>query len=406
LVIRRDEMGPLVPEVIGNELNFVVALFIGIAFGFILEQAGFSTSKKLVGMFYGYDFTVLRVFFTGGVTAMIGVIAFAHFGLLDVSLIYINPTFLWSAIIGGLIMGLGFVIGGYCPGTSFCGAAIGKIDAMIFVVGSFIGVLIFGEGYPLFENLYKAASWGNITIFNVFGMSQSLFAFLLIFIAVGAFWATTLIENKVNGKPNPEFSSKPLYFGLTAIAIVIGLSAFIMPDKKDAMLHEVSDINYVKSFPIESVTADELAFRLIDEEENLKIFDLRSPKEYALLSLPKSTNVTLQSMFEKDVIKQLSMKHSINVFIADNELEEKKAAIVASELGSKRIEILKGGFAQFQTDILNFKMPEKVSGRHDIDTYKFRIEAAGALPIMIKEYKEKLNKSNVKTEKKRVLGGC
>jgi rhodanese-related sulfurtransferase len=399
-------MGPLVPEVIGNELNFVVALFIGIAFGFILEQAGFSTSKKLVGLFYGYDFTVLRVFFTGGVTAMIGVIAFAHFGLLDISLIYINPTFLWSAIIGGLIMGLGFVIGGYCPGTSFCGAAIGKIDAMIFIVGSFIGVLIFGEGYPIFEGLYKAASWGNVTIFNVFGMSQSLFAFLLVFVAVGAFWATTLIENKVNGKPNPEFNSKPLYFGLTALSIVIGLSAFIMPDKKDAMLNEVSDINFVKTYPVNSMTSDELAFRVIDEDKNLKIFDLRSPKEYSAITLPKSTNVKLQSMFEKDVIKQLSMKHSINVFVANDELEARKAAVIASELGSRRIAILKGGFEQFQKDILNFKTPENINDKHKIDTYKFRTEASQALPVMIKEYKDKMNKSSVKMEKKRVLGGC
>lgn len=108
-------MGPLVPDFIGNELNFVVAILIGIAFGFILEQAGFSTSKKLVGLFYGYDFTVLRVFFTAGVTAMIGVVALGHFGLLDLSLIYVNPLFVWSAIVGGLIMGLGFVIGGSVP---------------------------------------------------------------------------------------------------------------------------------------------------------------------------------------------------------------------------------------------------------------------------------------------------
>ena len=126
-------MGPLVPDIIGNELNLVVALLIGIAFGFILEQAGFSTSRKLVGLFYGYDFTVLRVFFTAGITAMIGVIAFGHFGILDLNLIYINPTYIWSAITGGLIMGLGFVIGGFCPGTSVCAAATGKIDAMIFI---------------------------------------------------------------------------------------------------------------------------------------------------------------------------------------------------------------------------------------------------------------------------------
>ena len=125
-------MGPLVPDVIGNELNYIIAIFIGMAFGFVLEQAGFSSSKKLVGLFYGYDFTVLRVFFTAGVTAMMGVLLFSHFGLLDLSLIYINPTFLWSALVGGIIMGLGFVIGGFCPGTSVCAAAIGKIDGMFF----------------------------------------------------------------------------------------------------------------------------------------------------------------------------------------------------------------------------------------------------------------------------------
>ncbi|MCU0373156.1 MAG: YeeE/YedE family protein, partial [Ignavibacteria bacterium] len=192
-------MAPLVPDLIGNELNLVIAILIGIAFGFILEQAGFSTSKKLVGLFYGYDFTVLRVFFTGGITAMIGVIILGHYGLLDLSLIYVNPTFIWSAVTGGLIMGLGFVTGGFCPGTSVCAAAIGKIDAMIFVGGSFLGVFAFAEGYPLFENLYKAGAWGNIRIFELAGASQGLFAFLLVFMAVTAFVTTTMIEKRNNG---------------------------------------------------------------------------------------------------------------------------------------------------------------------------------------------------------------
>src|SRR5664279_2268788 len=204
-------MGPLVPEVIGNELNFIVALLVGIAFGFVLEQAGFSTSKKLVGLFYGYDFTVLRVFFTGGVTAMLGVIALEHFGLLDIKLIYVNPTFLWSAIVGGLIMGLGFVTGGYCPGTSVCAAAIGKIDAMIFIGGSLLGVLLFAEGYPLFEGLYKAGAWGNIRIFELAGASQGLFAFLLVFMAVTAFIVTTMIEKRNNGFIDSELKPLKLY---------------------------------------------------------------------------------------------------------------------------------------------------------------------------------------------------
>ncbi|MBN1926339.1 MAG: YeeE/YedE family protein, partial [Prolixibacteraceae bacterium] len=128
-------MGPLVPYIISEEFNLIVALLIGIGFGFILEQAGFSSTRKLVGLFYGYDFTVLRVFFTAGVTAMVGVLLLGHYGLLDLSVIYVNPTFLRSALIGGIIMGAGFIIGGFCPGTSVCAAAIGKIDGMLFVLG-------------------------------------------------------------------------------------------------------------------------------------------------------------------------------------------------------------------------------------------------------------------------------
>ncbi len=400
-------MGPLVPEVIGNELNFVVALFVGIAFGFILEQAGFSTSKKLVGLFYGYDFTVLRVFFTAGLVAMIGVIAFDHWGLLDISLVYINPTFLWSAIVGGLIMGMGFVVGGFCPGTSVCAAAIGKIDAMIFIASSFIGVLIFAEGYPLFENFYKAAPWGNVRIFDTLGMSQSLFAFLLTVVAVGAFWATTLIENKVNGKPNPEFNSKPLYYGLTGLALILALSAFALPERRQSLLAEINDNSFVSSYTLSSMDCDELAFDIMDKDKNLQIIDLRSQKDFDAMSLPNSVRFDLENLFEKNAHTLLTIKHKKNVFVADDEATEKKAAILANELGYSEIYFLKGGLKQFQKDILNFTMPGTASNQHEIDTYRFRTEAARVLPVLIQENKLKLAASSSQQNKpKRVVGGC
>jgi uncharacterized membrane protein len=171
---------------------------------------------------------------------------------------------------------LGFVVGGFCPGTSFCAAAIGKIDAMIFIVGSIFGVLIFAEGYPLFGNIYKAEFWGYPRLFETMGMSQGLFAFLLAAVAIGAFWITTLIENKVNGKPNPEFRPMKLYIALSGIAAVFAFSAFFMPDLKDEYLKQVEDISYVNSYDIKEMTSDELAFRILDNDKNLMIIDLRS----------------------------------------------------------------------------------------------------------------------------------
>jgi len=396
-------MGPLVPDLIGNEFNFVVALFIGIAFGFILEQAGFSTSKKLVGLFYGYDFTVLRVFFTAGITAMLGVIVLGHFGLLDLSIIYINPTFLYSAIIGGLIMGLGFVVGGFCPGTSICAAAIGKIDAMFFIAGSFIGVLIFAEGYPIFEGLYKADNWGFVRVFDSLGMSQSLFAFFLTLVAVAAFWATTLIENKVNGKSNPEFKPLKIYVALSGVAIILGLSAFILPDIRTEYLQDVEDIEYVNNYKIKYMTADELAFRLLDKDKNLQIIDMRSPKEFSEMSLPNSKSFMLETLFEKYAEKTLNISKKENVFISNEGLTAKKAAIIADKLGYKNLLILKGGLNEFKKEIIEYDSTKVVIKNYNDATKRFRLKASIQIPKMIEE-----NKSSAipKVKPKRVLGGC
>jgi rhodanese-related sulfurtransferase len=397
-------MGPLVPEVIGNEFNFVIAFLIGIAFGFILEQAGFSTSKKLVGLFYGYDFTVLRVFFTAGITAMFGVIALGHFGLLDLNIIYINPTFLWSAIVGGVIMGLGFVIGGFCPGTSVCAAAIGKIDAMIFIAGSIVGVLVFSELYPVFEGLYKAESWGNIRVFESLGISQSLFVFLMIFMAVGTFVLTSFIENKVNGHSNHELYPVRLYVGLAGIVVLIGVTAFALPDRQQELLKDSSNPALTSAMDIKKMTSDELAYRLIDNENSIQIFDLRSKEKYQDLKLPESYNITLDYLFGKDANKQLSLNNLKNVFLAENETAEIKAAFIAQKLGFDEIYILKGGLNEFKDTILNFKMPEKVLTRHEADTYRFRIKASSVIPELIKNAKKEQGTETKKS--KRVLGGC
>jgi len=379
-------MGPLVPDIIGNDLNFIIAIFIGIAFGYILEQAGFSTSKKLVGLFYGYDFTVLRVFFTAGVTAMLGVVAMGHFGLLDLSLIYVNPTFLWSAIVGGLIMGLGFVIGGFCPGTSVCAAAIGKIDAMIFIAGSFAGVFIFAEGYPLFEGLYKATPWGNVRIFDVLGISQGLFAFLLTFVAVFAFWAVTVIENKVNKRPNPKLRMIPAYVALTVIAIVLGLTAFAMPERKEAMLKKYADNNYVNKQTVKLMDSDELAFMLMDDDSKLQILDFRPQSDFDSLKLPHSHHFELQNLFEKEAHNLLVVKNKKNVFIGANEIESKRAAALASELGYDNVFALKGGMEEFLANTVNYSAAAPDSLDHmAFDTYRFRMQAKAKIPELIKE---------------------
>ncbi len=191
-------VGPLIPMgVVPETWNNVLALVLGMGFGFALEASGFSSSRKIMGTFFGYDFVVLRVFFTAAITAMIGIFYFDHMGWMDASMLYINPYYVMSAIVGGIVMGLGFALGGFCPGTSFCAVAIGKIDAFVFTAGLFIGILLFSEFYPLFESFYNSGNRGDVMIYDMLGMRESVFAFLLIVAAVGMFYGAAWVEKKV-----------------------------------------------------------------------------------------------------------------------------------------------------------------------------------------------------------------
>lgn len=190
-------MGPLIPNgIIPHEWSSLVAVLIGFAFGFILEASGLSSSRKLAGVFYGYDFVVLRVFFTAGITAAIGLYYMNYLGWVDIKLLYIHPTFIHSALLGGVMMGLGFIVGGFCPGTSLCAAAIGKLDAMIFVGGSIIGILVFSEFFHVFEGFYNKGFWGHVIISDTLGISAELFLLIFTVIAVVAFYISTLVRRK------------------------------------------------------------------------------------------------------------------------------------------------------------------------------------------------------------------
>lgn len=191
-------MGPLIPQgIIPMGWDFVIAILLGIAFGFVLEASGFSSSRNINGVFYGYNFVVLRVFFTAVIVAMIGLQYFDYFGWIDLDQIYVLPTYLAPMLVGGVIMGFGFILGGFCPGTSYTAIAIGKLDAMVFTGGLFLGIFLFSEIYPFIEPFYTSGNMGNITIGEFFGISNTLITLIFVIIGVAAFYITWLIEKRV-----------------------------------------------------------------------------------------------------------------------------------------------------------------------------------------------------------------
>ncbi len=397
-------MGPFVPDLISDQLNLVVALMIGIAFGSVLEQAGFSSSRKLAGVFYGYDFTVLRVFFTTAVTAMSGVLLLGYFGLLDLSAIYVNPTWLWPAVVGGAIMGVGFVLGGYCPGTSVCAAAIGKVDAMFFVGGGLLGVFAFGELYPLYKTFYNSTSLGPVKVYDSLGLSGGWFAFILIVVAAGAFAATTLIERKVNAlAPSREFKL-PLHRVAAIGVLALGVIFVVLPERKAHMISTVSNAAYVATHPVKVMTTDELAFRIVDKEANIQIVDIRTPEKYAQLALPMSRNIPMQDFFSKDWNSLFAQRHVKKVLVADDEAEARSACLLLHNLGYENVVALEGGLTQFKQVILDPTPFVPTGSRWDDDVKSFRETARTEINKMIEEGRNTAPKA-AKKEKK-IAGGC
>ena len=397
-------MGPLVPDIISENMSHILGFLIGLAFGAILEQAGFSSSRKLVGLFYGYDFTVLRVFFTAGVVAMVGILGLSHFGLLDLTEIYVNPTYLWSAIVGGLVMGLGFVIGGFCPGTSVSAAAIGKIDAWIFLGGIFIGVLVFTEGYPVFEELYKAGYMGNIRVPDRFEISANGFAFITVIAAFFAFYAVYLFEQRKK-KAITFFEPNVRSVAVGALAALLAIGALLFTDRRERILRLAQSNEFVASYPVDVMEIDEAAFWIMEKaHDKVQFIDFRNKEEFSKMALPNSFNFTVENLFEKGGNPRLKLKGMKSVFVADDEFTERQMAVIAKELGYKRIHILRGGLDAFRREILGFVTPiEPPKTLAEEWLVRFRSNARTEIEELIKQNKPK---KEPQQREKRKLGGC
>ncbi len=177
-------------------LYITSAIVTGVFFGAILTVSGFISTRKLTGVFYFDDFAVLKVLFTGIVVGSIGIYLLGDLGTINFQKIYISKTFWVSQLVGGLLFGIGFMLSGYCPGTSIVSAAVGSIDALVVIVGMLAGMLLFGLGYNLWKGIYLAGESGRITLSQVLGINHWVIIGLLVVIAVFMYIHVEMFEKK------------------------------------------------------------------------------------------------------------------------------------------------------------------------------------------------------------------
>lgn len=228
-----DMIAPLAKTgVISETVNLWLAVPIGFVFGFALFHAGFTDSRRIAWAFYFKDVGVPVVMFSAIVTGMLGLWGLSLVGFIDITKVYLLPTFLLPMAIGGLLFGLGMVIGGYCPGTAVASLATGKLDALVFIIGFLVGSLIFGDLFPVWGDFYNSDYMGVLRLDQVLGIELSTAVLGIVIVAVIGTLAMRAVQNRfwpAEGIDTQRDQVVKLQGTLIAIALFIGFALSFFP---------------------------------------------------------------------------------------------------------------------------------------------------------------------------------
>lgn len=280
-------------DILGHWNAYWVYLLIGFAFGYVLEIGGFGNSTKLAAQFYFKDMTVLKVMFGAIITAMALLFLTAGLGWVDYNLVWVNPTYLWPGIVGGLIMGVGFILGGFCPGTSLVSAATGKIDGMFFVLGVFSGILFFGETVDrFFKSFWYSSYLGRFTLPEWLGLPTGVVVLLIVLMALFMFWGGEQLERIFGGR---DLKREPKWrYGAAGGIVALALAVVVIGQPTTADRWE-------RLVPIEGarlanrevqVHPGEVLEKLHDPKLNVILLDVRTESDYNLFHIQDARHVT------------------------------------------------------------------------------------------------------------------
>ncbi len=334
---------------LGKPGMYLVFAVIGFGFGFVLESAGFGNSKKLAAQFYFRELTVLKVMFGAIVTAMVLIFITVGLGILDFSLLWVNPTYLASGIVGGLIMGVGFIIGGFCPGTSLVAMVTGKLDGLFFVLGVLFGIFAFGETVEYYWDWWNNAGYmGRITIPEWLGLPYGVVVTGIVLMALFMFWGAEQLEHRFGGR---DLSKEPRWrryaaVGLAALAASIIVIGTPTTEQKYARIASTKDAA-LTSREVQ-IHPGELLQTMADDTLKAVVLDVRPEAEYNQFHIAGARNVPLAEI--PSIIPELQAQQALNTVFVLASNDEAAATAAWKTLSAESIPnvyILEGGINQW-----------------------------------------------------------
>ena len=184
--------------------TIILAIVIGGAFGFVLDRVGATNPGYIIRMLNLSNLhlmkTILLAIGVGSVLMFAGLLlGFVDPGNLSVKDAYIG------VFVGGLLLGAGFAVAGFCPGTGLTAAATGRMDALVFTIGGLVGAALYMGSYAWGEStgILEKVAGGKATLGPIdgtdypalFGMPGEWIGLVLgvAFIAIAAVLPSRLI---------------------------------------------------------------------------------------------------------------------------------------------------------------------------------------------------------------------
>ncbi len=335
-------------DAFGYPVAMALATLLGIGFGYTLERSGFGRAPVLAAEFYGRDMRVLKVMFTAIATTAVGLALLGGIGWVDLAALKIPETWLWPQLVGGLLLGMGFIMAGYCPGTSVVAAGSGYSDGLLTLVGVVVGSIVFGFAYPSLAHFYESSAMGVATLPKLTGLPWAVLAALIVVVAVGSFLLAEKVERvfakKDAAEPPPgNVPTRNRVFGGLAVAAGLSLVTLLLPAKKLPVAAEP------RTTPI---TATELAREIAADRASLYVVDARSPKDCAAARIPGAMCLTDKDP-EGKFIGKLPNTRPLVVYAAAG-----AAKLPEGARGYQgRVRVLAGGFAAWKASVLEKPAP-------------------------------------------------
>lgn len=151
-------------------MTIFLALVIGGLFGFVLDRIGATNPTVLGRMLALINLGLMKAILLAIGVGSILMFAGQMIGLVDVGHMSVKTAYI-GVFIGGLLLGTGWAVGGYCPGTGLSAAAGGRKDALFFIAGGLLGAAAYMVAYPSVKamGLLEKIAGGKVTIGTIPG---------------------------------------------------------------------------------------------------------------------------------------------------------------------------------------------------------------------------------------------